>query len=241
MTVRKLPKLHVCVCVCAHTLGCSVLSDVLWPHELQPTRLLCPWNSPGKNTGAGCHFLLQGFFQTQGANPGLLHCRQTLYHLSTREAHLTFFSQFTSVAQSCPTLCDCMNRSTPGLPVHHQLLQFTQTHVHWLSDAIQPSHPLSSPSPPAFNLSHFRVFSNESVFASGSQNIAVSPSTSVIPMNTQEWSPLRWTGCISLQARDAQESSQTPQFKSIISSELSFLYTPTLTSIHDYWKNQSLD
>ena len=54
-----------------------------------------------------------------------------------------------SVAQSCPTLCDPMNRSTPGLPVHHQLLEFTQTHVHQVSDAIQPSHPLSSPSPPA--------------------------------------------------------------------------------------------
>ena len=57
--------------------------------------------------------------------------------------------QFSSVAQSCPTLCDPMNRSTPGLPVHNQLLEFTQTHVHRVSDAIQPSHPLSSPSPPA--------------------------------------------------------------------------------------------
>ena len=59
--------------------------------------------------------------------------------------------QFSSVAQSCPTLCDPMNRSTPGLPVHHQLLEFPQTHVHQVSDAIQPSHPLSSPSPPAPN------------------------------------------------------------------------------------------
>ena len=57
--------------------------------------------------------------------------------------------QFSSVAQSCPTLCDPMNRSTPGLPVHHQLPEFTRTHVHQVSDAIQPSHPLSSPSPPA--------------------------------------------------------------------------------------------
>ena len=61
--------------------------------------------------------------------------------------------QFSSVSQSCPTLCDPMNRSTPGLPVHHQLPKSTQTHVHWVSDAIQPSHPLSSPSPPALNLS----------------------------------------------------------------------------------------
>ena len=65
---------------------------------------------------------------------------------------ITFMlGQFSSVTQSCPTLCDPMNRSTPGLPVHHQLPEFTQTHVHRVSDAIQPSHPLSSPSPPAPN------------------------------------------------------------------------------------------
>ena len=58
-----------------------------------------------------------------------------------------------SVTQLCPTLCNAMDCSTPGLPVHHQLLEFAQTHVHWVSDAIQPSHPLASPSPPAFNLS----------------------------------------------------------------------------------------
>ena len=68
----------------------------------------------------------------------------------TREAQIALFS---SVTQSCPTLCDPMDCSTPGLPVHHQLPEFTQTHAHWVGDAIQPSHPLSSPSPPAFNLS----------------------------------------------------------------------------------------
>ena len=61
--------------------------------------------------------------------------------------------QFSSVAQTCPTLCNPMNHSTPGLPVHHQLPESTQTHVHWVGDAIQPSHPLWSPSPPALNLS----------------------------------------------------------------------------------------
>ena len=71
--------------------------------------------------------------------------------------------QFSSVTQLCPTLCDPMNRSTPGLPVHHQLPEFTQTHEHRVSDDIQPSHPLLSPSPPAFDLSQHRVFSNESV------------------------------------------------------------------------------
>ena len=61
--------------------------------------------------------------------------------------------EFSSVTQSCPTLCDPMNCSMPGLPVHHQLPECTQTHIHWVGDAIQPSHPLSSPSPPALNLS----------------------------------------------------------------------------------------
>ena len=98
-----------------------------------------------------------GNFLTQGSNPGLPHCRQTLYRLShqgSQEASLFPRDlQFSSVAQSCPTLCDPMNRSTPGLPVHHQVSESTQTHVHQIGDAIQPSHPLSSPSPPALNLS----------------------------------------------------------------------------------------
>ena len=70
--------------------------------------------------------------------------------------------QFSSVAQSCPTLCDPMNRSTPGLPVHHQLPEFIQTHIHRVSDAIQPSPPLSSPSPPALNPSQHQSLFNES-------------------------------------------------------------------------------
>ena len=79
-----------------------------------------------------------------------------LYHWATRELSPYFqclFSsvQFSSVTQSCPTLCDPMNRSMPGLPVHHHLPEFTQTHIHWVGDAIQPSHPLSSPFPPAPN------------------------------------------------------------------------------------------
>ena len=73
--------------------------------------------------------------------------------LARREWQDIFKIQFSSVAQSCPTLCDPMDCSTPGLPVHHQLPEFIQTHVHWVGDAIQQSHPLSSPSPPAFNLS----------------------------------------------------------------------------------------
>ena len=81
--------------------------------------------------------------------------RWILYHWTICEAQIRQTNgqsvQFSSVALSCPTLCKPMNRSTPGLPVHHQLLEFTQTHIHRISDAIQPSHPLSSPSPPAPN------------------------------------------------------------------------------------------
>ena len=72
----------VCVCVCVSH---PVISDSLWPHRLWPTRLLYPWNSPGKNTGVGCHSLFYGFFLTQASNPCFLHCRQILYHLRHRE------------------------------------------------------------------------------------------------------------------------------------------------------------
>ena len=97
----------------------------------------------------GYQFLLQGVFLTQGSNPCLLHWQTSSLPLSHQEAKWNI--QFSSVTQSCPTLCDPMDCSTPGLPVHHQLPEFTQTHVHWVGDAIQPSHPLSSPSPPAPN------------------------------------------------------------------------------------------
>ena len=79
--------------------------------------------------------------------------RVTHFFLHIHPKHWVSSVQFSSVAQSCPTLCDPMDCNTPGLLVHHQLLEFTQTHVHRVSDAIQPSHPLLSPSPPAFNLS----------------------------------------------------------------------------------------
>ena len=103
--------------------------------------------------------------------------------------------QFSSVAQSCPTLCDPMNCSTPGLPVHNQLPEFTQTHVHWVSDAIQPSQPLLSPSPPVPNPSkHQGLFQ----WVNSSHEVA------------------------KVLEFDSQKSSSTPQFKSSNSSTLSF-------------------
>ena len=133
----------------------SVMSNSLWPHELQLARLFCPWNYPGQNTGMGSHSFLQGIFPSQGSNSGLPHCRQIPYHLSHQGSWLWNASvQFSSVTQLCSTFCNPMDRSMPGLPVHHhQFPAFIQTHVHWVDDAIQSSHPLSSPYPPAFNLS----------------------------------------------------------------------------------------
>ena len=98
-------------------------------------------------------------------------------------------------------LCDPMNRSTPGLPVHHQLLEFTQTHVHWVSDAIQPSHPLSSPSPPAPNPSqHQKSFPMSQLFAWGGQSTGVSALASFLPRKSQGWSS-EWTVWISSQSK----------------------------------------
>ena len=109
--------------------------------------------------------------------------------------------QLSSVAQSCRTLCDPIDCSSPDLPVHYQLLEFTQTHVHWVHDATQPSH-LLSPSPPAFNLSqHQGLFKWVSSLHQAAISIGVSASSSVLPMNIQDWSPLGWTGWISLQSK----------------------------------------
>ena len=150
--------------------------------------------------------------------------------------------QIRSVAQSCLTLWDPMNCSTPGLPVHHQLPEFTQTHVHRVSDAIQPSHPLSSPSPPAPN-----PYQHQSLFqwVNSSHEVA-----KVLEFQLEHHSFQRNPRADLLQnglvgspcsPRDSQESSPNPQFKSINSSALSFLHSPTLTSIHDHRKNHSLD
>ena len=134
-----------------------------------------------------------------------------------------------------------MNRSMPGLPVHHQLLEFTQTHVHGISDAIQPPHRLSSPFPPAPNPSQHESFPMSQLFTGGGQSIGVSTLSSFLPKNTQGW--LLQNGLVGspCSPRDSQESSPTPKFKSINSSVLSFLHSPTLASIHDHWKNHVLE
>ena len=99
------------------------------------------------------------------------------------------------VTKSCPTLFHPMNCSTPGFPVLHCLQEFAQVHVHWVSDTIQPSHPLMMPSPPAHNLSQHQYFPMSWLSASGGQSIRAS--TSVLPMNIQGWLPLGWSDWLS--------------------------------------------
>ena len=123
-------------------------------------------------------------------------------------------------------LCDPMDCSMPGLPVHHQLLELAQTHVHWVADAIQPSHPLLSPSPP--HLQSFPAsgsFPMSQFFTSGGQRVGVSASASVLPMNTQDWSPLGWTGWISSQSKGLSRvfSNITVQKHQFFSAQLSLL------------------
>ena len=145
-----------------------------------------------------------------------------------------FSAQYSSVAQSCLTLCNPMDCSTPGLPVYQQLPEFTQTHVHWIGDAIQPSHPLSSPSPPAFNLSQHLGFFQ---WVSSSHQVAKALEFQLQHQSFQwlirtDFLQDRLVGS-PCSPRDSQESFPTPQFKSINSSVLSFLYSPTFTSTHD--------
>ena len=150
--------------------------------------------------------------------------------------------EFSSVIQLCPILCDPMDCSAPSFSVHYQLPELTQTHVLWVGDAIQPSHPLSSPSPPTFNLSqHQGLFK----WVNSLHQLA-----RVLEFQLQhhsfQWifrTDFLWDGLVGspCSPRDSQESSPTPWFKSISSLALSFLYSPTLTSIHDYWENHSFD
>ena len=149
--------------------------------------------------------------------------------------------KFSLVPQSCLTLCDSVDCSKPGFPVHHQLWELAQTHVHQVGDAINHfilCHPFSSclqsfPASGSFQISQF--------FTSGGQSIGVSASASVLPMNIQDWFPLGWTGWISLLSKGLSRVFPTPQFKSINSSVLGLVYSRTLTSIPDYRRNHSFD
>ena len=192
------------------------LSSIHWRRKWLPTPVFFPGESHGQRSLAGyCPWVCKS--RTQ----------------------LTQFSQFSSVSQSCLTLCKPMNHSTSGLPVHHQLPEFTQTHVHRVSDAIQPSHPLSSPSPPAANPSqHQGIFQ---WLNSGMRWPKYwSFSFSIIPSNEHPGQisfRMDWLDLLAVQG--TLKSLIQPQFKSIIfGAQLS---SQSNSHIHDYWKKHSLD
>ena len=149
--------------------------------------------------------------------------------------------QFSSVTQSCPTLCNPMDCSTPGFPVHHQLLELTQAHVHWVGDAIQPSHPLSSPSPPAFNLSRDQVLFQ---WVSSSHQVA-----KVLEFQLQHQSSNEHPGVISFRMDWLDLLAVQGTLKSLLqhhSSKASILRCSAFFIVnshiqHGHWKNHSLD
>ena len=149
-----------------------------------------------------------------------------------------FVYVFSSVAQSCLTLWDPMDCSTPGLPVHHQLPVFTQTHAHWCHPTISfsiisfSSCLQSFPASGSFPMSQF--------FPSGGQNIGVSASASVLPMTIQDWFPLGWTGSISLLSKGLSRVffNTTDQKHQFFGAQLSLWSN---CHIHDHWKNHSFD
>ena len=136
-----------------------------------------------------------------------------------------------------------MDCSTPGSSVLHYLPEFAETHVHWVGDTIQPSHPLLSPSPLLLPQSFpgSGSFIVSWLFTSGDQSIGASALAPVLPMSIQGWFPLGLTVWSSRCPRDSQESSPAPQFETISSLALSLLYGSTLTSLYDYWKNYGFD
>ena len=153
-----------------------------------------------------------------------------------------FYPHFSSVAQSCPNLCSPMDCSMPGFSVHHQFLELFQTHAHRVGDAVQLSRLLLSPSPPAFIFPSIRVFSNESVLCIRQQkywsfSFSISPSSEYSGLISFR---MDWLDLLAVQGT-LKSLPPTPQFKSINFSVLTFLYSPTLISTHDYWKKHSFD
>ena len=209
--------------------SCSVLSDSLRPHGWQPKRLLCPWDFPGKNTGVGCHFLLQEIFPTQGLHPGL-----PLYRLShqgslfqTVKMMISFFKiNLFSGQFSCSVVSDS---SQPRESQHTRLPCPSQTPgvypnpcplSWWCHPAISCVIPFSS-CPQSLPASG--SFSVSQLFSWSGQSVGVSASATVLPVNTQDWSRLGWTGWISLQSKGLSRvfSNTTVQKNQFFGAQLS--------------------
>ena len=164
-----------------------------------------------------------------------------LTHMYPLKNYVSWDDCCCSVIESCLILCDPMDSSTSGFPVLHYLPELAQTHVYWVSDVIQPSHLLLSPSPPAFNPSQHWIFSSESALhirwpKYWSFSFSISPSNEHPGLIS-----LGWTGWISLQSKGISRvlSSTAVQKHQFFSTQLS--YAPTLTSIYDYRKSHSFD
>ena len=207
--------------------SCSVMYDSLWPHGLYS-----PWNSPGQNTGVGSLSLLQGIFPTQGSNPGLPHCRQSLYQLSHKGS-----SYYSSVQFSRSVVSDSLQPHesqharppcplpTPG--VHPNPCPLSQWCHPAISSSVIPfcSCRQSLPASGSFPVNQ--------LFSWGGQSTRVSASVSVLPLNTQDWSPLGWTGWISLQAKGLSRvfSNTTVQKHRFFCIQLS---SPSNSHIHTW-------
>ena len=256
------------------------------PHGLQPTRLLHPWDFPGKTTGVGCsvpglytpsiswwlptvrmcpiltssdlqapHLTASWTLRMPRAQGELLIHFQILSpwtclstsHLDTiilpicKVSEMGYYpgfllivllcsSTFVVVQLLCPTVCNCMDCSTPGFPVLHYLLEFESV---MLSNHLILCHPFSSCSQSFPASGSFPV---RWLLASGGQSTGASASAPVLPVNFQGWFPLGMIGLLSLLSKELFESSPAPQYESINFSVLSLLYGPTHTSVHDYWK-----
>ena len=166
-----------------------------------------------------------------------------LWHCASFRCTVKWFSCCgCSVTHLWPTLCDPKGCSTPCLPVPHHVLKFANVHAHYISDAIQPSHPLMPSSPFALNLSqHQGLFQWVSCSPSDDQNTGASASATVFPTSFQGWFPLRLTGLSSLPSKGLSGVSPAPQFEGINSLALFLLYGVSLTTVRGHWENHSLD
>ena len=204
-----------------------------------------PWNEfPLISVFTQAAFCLKCYF-LYPLCPLLFHTLLIFTHSSlSGSSFLTSFVWFCccSVAQSCPTLCNPMDCSMPGFPVFNYLPEFAQTHVHWVDDAIQPSHPLSAPSLLALNLSQYQgLFRWVSSLHQVAKVLEFQLQRQSFQWNIQDWFPLGLTGLISLQSRELSRVVSSTTIRKHNSSALDLLYGPTLTSIHNYWKNHSFD
>ena len=225
------------------------MSDSLQPHELQHARPPCPSATPGVHSNSHpsspwCHPAISaeaknwdGFQHQKHFQVGLKRIK-----IGQNEGKLLDFwdsIQFSSVIQSCPTLCDPMGWSTPGLPVHLQFPEFTQTHVHWVSEAIQLSHPLSSPSPPAFNLSQHQGLFKWASSLHRSFSFSISPSneySGLISFRMDWLDLLAVQGALKSLLQHHSSTASILQCSAVFIVQLSHPKHP-----HDYWEKHSFD